>query len=90
MVTDIGIELGNLADIALQRGSPAMAEVNRERLVLHVQTVLSFLVGGIVGVVAYAHVGALTLFGAAMLLALLALPAVVARRPSQLSGNLPV
>ncbi len=80
MVTDIGIELGNLADIALQRGSPAQAAVNREKLVLHVQTVLSFLGGGIAGVLGYQRFGAFALLAAALLLAALALPAV-ARQP---------
>ncbi|MEJ1975183.1 MAG: YoaK family protein [Acetobacteraceae bacterium] len=88
MVTDIGIELGNIADIALQRGSPAQAAANRKKLALHVQTVLSFLGGGIVGAFAYERFGALALFGAAGLLAALALPAIASRH-ARLPGTMP-
>jgi uncharacterized membrane protein YoaK (UPF0700 family) len=90
MSTDIGIELGCLADIAVHRGSRAEAAPFLEKLRLHGSTVLSFCVGGIVGVLAYKAFGAALLFAAAGLLFLIALPGIVARRqpkPSGLAGG---
>ncbi len=84
MITDIGIELGNLADLAWQRrwrqGRDAEAEFNRDKLRLHGFTVLSFLGGGVIGVLAYRRFGPYLLFGAALLLLLLALSGIMARR----------
>ena len=81
MVTDIGIELGNLIDLAWCRRGPrgvdARAEYNAGKLLLHGITVLSFLGGGIFGVLAYQRLGPLFLFGAAVALFLLALPGIV-------------
>lgn len=88
MITDIGIELGNLADIALTRSGGEQAAPNRAKLKLHVQTVFSFLAGGIVGVTAYKTIGAGLMFGAAALLLLLAIPGIIASR-SPASGSLP-
>ena len=70
MVTDIGIELGNLVDLARGSGDDGAVTFNREKLRLHSQTVASFLVGGVLGVLAYKTTGALLLFGisAALLL----------------------
>lgn len=87
MLTDIGIELGNLADLAWHRrfrrtGQAGAAEYNSEKLRLHGFTVLSFLAGGVFGVVAYARFGPYFLFGAALVLLLLALPGIIARRPA--------
>ena len=82
MVTDIGIELGNLLDLAWRRRPgvrDAEAEYNADKLLLHGVTVLSFLGGGISGVLAYLRLGPLFLFGAAFLLFLLALPGVVGK-----------
>jgi uncharacterized membrane protein YoaK (UPF0700 family) len=85
MVTDIGIELGNLADNAWHRGRRDVSDFNREKLVLHGQTVLSFLAGGVLGVLAYRAMGGWLLFlGAAALLAL-ALPALLATRRAVVS-----
>ncbi|MGI4944786.1 MAG: YoaK family protein [Janthinobacterium lividum] len=93
MVTDIGIELGNLLDLALLNrasrrrgpdGRDAEAEYNADKLLLHGVTVLSFLAGGVFGVLAYRRLGALFLFGAAMLLFLLALPGLVRKETSPL------
>ena len=90
MVTDIGIELGNLADAFWHRrrgrGSGGEAEHDAGKLTLHGFTVLSFLCGGVFGVLAYKATGAYFLFGAAVLLLLLALPAVM-KRKSRWDGN---
>ena len=93
MVTDIGIELGNLLDLALldrasRRGQQdsvdAAAEYNADKLLLHGVTVLSFLGGGVSGVLAYRRLGPVFLFGAALLLLLLALPGIVGKGASLL------
>jgi hypothetical protein len=55
---------------------------------LHGFAVLSFLVGGIVGVLAYRGIGPYCLFGAAFLLLLIAAPGLI--RPRQiLAGRAP-
>ncbi len=81
MVTDIGIELGNLLDLAWHRGwrreRDGTADYDADKLLLHGFTVLSFLAGGISGVLAYQSLGPYFLFGAAFLLLLLAVPGVV-------------
>jgi uncharacterized membrane protein YoaK (UPF0700 family) len=83
MVTDIGIELGNLLDRAWHRrqfGShDAEADYNAGKLLLHGVTVLAFLGGGVSGVLAYRQLGPLFLFGAALLLLLLALPGILGK-----------
>jgi len=73
MATDIGIELSMLFDIA--RGHELHADVAsyRSKLRLHVQTVLSFLVGGVVGIVVYLAIGSRLLFGTAAVLLVIAL-----------------
>lgn len=71
MVTDIGIELGNLIDLGRRSGHEAEVELNKGKLRMHGQTVASFTAGGIVGVLAYKAFGALLLFGASALLVLL-------------------
>jgi uncharacterized membrane protein YoaK (UPF0700 family) len=75
MVTDIGIELGNLLDLAWGRraGGAAQSDYNAGKLKLHSITVLSFMAGGMVGVLSYRRFGASFLFGMAALLLLLAL-----------------
>ena len=84
MATDFGMELANLLDPAV-RGGGAQARANRDGLALHGLTVLAFLGGGMVGVVAWRGMGTLLLFGAAALLAVLALPgAWSATRPGEL------
>ncbi len=76
MVTDIGIELGHLMDRALRRdgtGGP-----DRDKLALHMPTVLSFLVGGICGAAGYRAWGPLSLLAPAACLMALALRGLVA------------
>ena len=75
MVTDIAIELGNLVDLVRRRqwyGDDRGVTFSREKLQLYGLTVLSFLVGGMLGVLAYIEWGAYFLFVAAALLLLLA------------------
>ena len=81
MVTDIGIELGNLLDLAWHRRGlrGRDAEYNAGKLLLHGVTVLSFLGGGVAGVLAYRRLGPLFLFGAALLLLLLAVPGIIGK-----------
>lgn len=90
MATDIGIELSMLFDIACGRESRAAAASYRSKFRLHSQTVLSFLGGGVIGVVVYQAIGGLILFGAAALLFAIALNGLLrvrmppkARAPSQ-------
>lgn len=85
MATDIGIELGVAFDILRGRERTADAASNRAKLLLHVHTILAFLIGGIVGVLAYRAVGGFLLIGTAALLLAIALPAIfkVRKRASQ-------
>jgi uncharacterized membrane protein YoaK (UPF0700 family) len=80
MATDIGIELAMLFDIA--RGAEPAGERRNlmSRLRLHGQSVLSFLGGGVAGVLVYRAVGDLLLLGAAALLLAIAFPGVVRSR----------
>lgn len=82
MSTDIGIEFALLLDVA--RGREASETVNRHRrkLALHVQTVLSFLLGGIIGVVLLRLIGLSLLFVASAILLMLSMGAIVRARRS--------
>ena len=73
MATDIGIELSMLFDIARGRETHMDAAPYWSKLRLHVQTVLSFLAGGVVGVLIYQAIGGVLLFGAAGLLLVMVL-----------------
>ncbi|WP_207462550.1 YoaK family protein [Azospirillum sp. SYSU D00513] len=84
MVTDIGIELGNMLDSALHRRSAVRFAPNRDKLMLYGPTVLCFLGGGVAGVLLYRAVGSALLLGLAGLLAVMALPTIRAER-----GRLP-
>ncbi len=76
MLTDIGIELGVLFDIARGREPSAMARETRDRLRLHVQTVAAFALGGLAGVLAYQALGGIMLVATALILFAIAVPAV--------------
>jgi uncharacterized membrane protein YoaK (UPF0700 family) len=80
MLTDIGIECAELfARAAPTRliGPPELGTADtKTNLLLHLQTVLSFLAGGVVGVVLYARIGGLLLILTAMLLASLSIPSI--------------
>lgn len=80
MSTDIGIELSMLFDIARGREQQADAASYWSKLRLHVQTVLSFLAGGVAGVVAYQIMGTRLLFVTATLLLLMAGHAITRSR----------
>jgi uncharacterized membrane protein YoaK (UPF0700 family) len=81
MATDIGIEFATLADIARGAEAPDQRTANTSKLRLHGGTLLSFLAGGVLGVLAYRLVGDLLLFGTATVL--LALAAAGLRRIRQ-------
>lgn len=81
MATDIGIEIGILVDIMCKREPSGDVDDVRNRLLLHVETVLSFLGGGIIGLLLYRGIGSTTLEVAAIVLAAIALPAI--RRAGQ-------
>ena len=85
MATDIGIELGNLADLAWHRapasgdGSPSGYDAAKLRL--HGFTVVAFVGGGVFGVMAYRNLGPLFLFAVAAILLCIALPNLRRRGP---------
>jgi uncharacterized membrane protein YoaK (UPF0700 family) len=87
MSTDIGIELGMLFDIARRRELDKDAGPYWTKLRLHGQTVLSFLAGGVAGVLIYQTIGNLLLFGAAALLLIIAVTGIL--RVRVLSDTLP-
>ncbi|MBB4275351.1 YoaK family protein [Rhizobium mongolense] len=68
MATDVGIELGMAFDILRGRERPSEAQYDRAKLLLHVQTILAFLFGGILGVLVYRSAGGLLLVATAALL----------------------
>ena len=68
MLTDIGIELGNLLELWLRPCHDGEVALNRDKLRLHWQTVAAFLVGGVVGVATYRLSGNALLFGCSALL----------------------
>jgi uncharacterized membrane protein YoaK (UPF0700 family) len=57
MATDIGIELGNLLDVARGREASGDQSGSRSKLLLHIQTVAAFLFGGVIGVILYSVIG---------------------------------
>ena len=77
MITDIGIELGNIIDLAWRREHGDAPAYNSEKLRLHGFTVLSFLGGGVFGVLAFDRLGAYFLLMMAFFLSLLALPGIM-------------
>lgn len=79
MVTDIGIELGQLLDRRLSPRDDGIADADRRKLALHIPTVGGFLLGGIVGVVGYRAIGTLLLPVAGCLLVAIAVPAIARR-----------
>jgi uncharacterized membrane protein YoaK (UPF0700 family) len=80
MATDIGIELATAVDILRGRLSLEEASQNWTRLRLHLCTVLSFLAGGVIGVLVYRAAGGWLLIGAAIILLL---PAIIGVRRSR-------
>ncbi|MGM4896949.1 YoaK family protein [Tardiphaga sp. 839_C3_N1_4] len=76
MATDIGIELGMLIDILLGREPDESAAPYWTKLRLHGMSVLSFLAGGVIGVLVYQAVGGLLLLGTAILLFMIAISGI--------------
>lgn len=72
MSTDIGIGLARLIDIVRGREDRAEREATMIKLRLHIGTVLSFLGGGVGGVLAWRWVGDLSFAIAGLLLAIVA------------------
>ncbi len=72
LVTDLGIELGKLLYV---NRHPEMQPVraDRERLRVHAQLILSFLVGGIAGALGFKHLGYISTLPLALALLLLVL-----------------
>jgi uncharacterized membrane protein YoaK (UPF0700 family) len=90
MATDLGIELATAFDILLGREPATDARHNQTKLRLHLYTITSFLVGGILGVIIYRAVGGYLLILAAGLLTAIALDAIRrARRTQVLAAEIP-
>jgi uncharacterized membrane protein YoaK (UPF0700 family) len=87
MSTDIGIDLGMLIDVARGREPRAEAPRMLARLRLHSQTVLSFLAGGVIGVLVYRRVGSQLLLGAAAVLFVIAMTGVLRVHLAARAGN---
>jgi uncharacterized membrane protein YoaK (UPF0700 family) len=68
MATDIGIELGMLIDISLGREPDEIAGPYWAKLRLHGMSIVSFLIGGTIGVLVYQAIGDLLLIGTSLLL----------------------
>ncbi|SMH62266.1 YoaK family protein [Azospirillum agricola] len=80
MVTDIGIELGNLLDDLYHRHTLARSSPTIEKLKTHVPTVAAFFAGGVLGVMGYALSGALMFLFLAVILAGFAVPSLLTER----------
>ena len=82
MATDIGIGLARMLDILRGKAGPADRGEITTRLSLHTGTVLSFLLGGVAGVLAWRIVGDLCFVIAGLVLA--AIAATSMRRAGQI------
>jgi uncharacterized membrane protein YoaK (UPF0700 family) len=80
LATDIGIELAAAIDVALGCDIEDDASRNRGKLRLHASTVLSFLLGGIAGVVLYRAAGGYMIILSGAVLGAIAVSAVVQSR----------
>jgi uncharacterized membrane protein YoaK (UPF0700 family) len=89
MATDIGIELANLLDAARGHVTDEELPRNRSKLQLHLQTVLSFLLGGALGVLLYQAAKGLLLVVAAALLLAIGLHGLLKARRLALAERLP-
>lgn len=77
MTTDIGIELAMLLDACRGKEIPQELSAYRNRLRLHSQTLLAFLLGGVAGALLYQAIGLSVLFACAALLFAMALRALI-------------
>ena len=82
MATDIGIEIGLLIDSAFRRGLPSEMAAVRTRLQLHLETILAFLGGGVLGVALYRGIGGAMFWIAAGILAAISLRGLAQARQS--------
>jgi uncharacterized membrane protein YoaK (UPF0700 family) len=81
IATDMGIELGLLADASDSRLKGEQLGLCRAKLRLHAQTIIAFAAGGVLGVWLYDMIGLLLLPLAASAMAAVALPGM-RRAPS--------
>ncbi len=89
MATDLGIELAVALDALRGREQASEARRNLSKLQLHLYTIVSFLVGGVLGVFAYRVIGGHLLLLAAVLLTLIALDAILRARKIAAAGVKP-
>lgn len=85
LATDIGIELAIAIDILRGKNHGDDAALNLSKLRLHIYTISSFLLGGIIGVFAYRALGGYMLFLSSGLLLWSALPGIARSRRGALS-----
>ncbi|QDC39052.1 DUF1275 domain-containing protein [Sphingobium yanoikuyae] len=76
MSTDIGIGLARMIDILRGKGEDADREAIMTRMRLHIGTVISFLLGGVVGVLAWRLAGDLSFAFAGFVLGVAALTSI--------------
>jgi uncharacterized membrane protein YoaK (UPF0700 family) len=82
MLTDIGIELGNIVSAGMRGQQSPEVRRNRTNLRLHSLTVIAFLAGGVVGVVGYRRLGPWLLIIIAAILLVISVKAIhAAQRP---------
>lgn len=89
MATDIGIEFGLLFDHMRHPGSSETIQPVRRRLRLHAETMLSFLVGGVIGVALYQHIGVFLFAVAGVMLALISLYALYRQKKAPYVSSRP-
>ena len=80
MATDIGIELGNLVDVARGKESSDDVSNTASKLRIHIQTISAFFLGGVLGVILYTFVGGGLFLAAAVVLFFVALSGVSVAR----------
>ena len=77
MATDLGIELAIVADTLLGNRRQLDTLDNRRKLYLHFQSIVSFLIGGVIGVAIYRSVGGYLWMMCALILFCLAVRSIV-------------
>jgi uncharacterized membrane protein YoaK (UPF0700 family) len=87
MATDIGIEIGLLIDSVFRRVLAPETAAVRARLRLHMETILAFLAGGVLGVVLYQRIGGAMFWIAATVLGAIALHGMSQARTLSMDGT---
>jgi uncharacterized membrane protein YoaK (UPF0700 family) len=77
IATDIGIELSYLFDIRRGLEVKDTREESKSKLVLHTSTILSFLFGGIIGILLYEVIGTSVLFIASAVLLIISVHSII-------------